>query len=71
MMQAHPQCGSLSPIISKPFCDDPANCGNPEDLNAGTFTFGTDELDATSGYDVWLLNGLGCGIAGPWTIYTE
>lgn len=74
MRMAHPQGGQLAPIHSLPFCADPSDTSNcvPEDLESGTMTFSTDVLDLKEyggGYDVWILNGSGEGIAGPFTFY--
>lgn len=72
MRMAHPQDGELPPLLEMPFCDNPANCGRTPAQLKGAFSFGTDELDTLKnglGFDVWILNGLGHGIAGPRTFY--
>jgi hypothetical protein len=73
MRMAHPQGGDLAPIVSVPFCTDPDNCGKTdEELAAGDLTFDSNDLNVDkngSGYDVWILNGAGGGVAGPFTFY--
>ena len=59
-----------------PFCSTEEDCAGKttDDLQAGTFTLSTNDLDITeygTGYDVWVLNGLGHGVAGPYTFYIE
>ena len=69
--QANPQGGSLAPLFSIPFCATPEDCANktPEELEAGTFSFSSGDIGRPSGYDLWILNGLGAGVAGPVTFY--
>lgn len=76
MRMAHPQRGSLTPILSIPFCEDTEGCGGkvPEELESGEFTFSSNDLDVKGnghGFDVWILNGLGVGVAGPYTFYVS
>ena len=76
IQQANPQGGDLPPIIDMPFCTTEEDCAGKtiDDLKAGTFTLSTNDLDTTeygTGYDVWVLNGLGHGVAGPYTFYIE
>jgi len=65
----------LSPIHSLPFCPNPEECNKKSDeLESGTFKFSSLELNMEengSGYDVWVLNGRGEGVAGPHTFYVE
>ena len=73
MRMARPQAGALLPIASVPFCESPDAC-NPDELEMGEFTVSTDGLDVAkngNGFDVWILNGLGEGIAGPHTFYVD
>jgi len=73
MRMAHPQDGSLAPILSIPFCPTPCS-KTPAQLEAGTFTFNLSELNLAkygTGYDVWILDGFGVGIAGPKTFYVN
>ena len=69
--QANPQGGSLAALYSIPFCATPEECANktPEELEAGTFSFSSGDIGRPSGYDLWILNGLGAGVAGPVTFY--
>lgn len=73
MRMAHPQGGKLDPILTIPFCEDDA-CGGKttEELGSGEFNFSTNDLNVEKnggGYDAWILNGLGVGVAGPYTFY--
>ena len=58
-----------------PFCTtEDCNGKTITDLQSGTFTLSTNDLDTAeygTGYDAWILNGLGHGIAGPYTFYVE
>lgn len=76
MRMAHPQGGSLYPIVSVPLCDD-GNC-LLEDVSSGEVSFSTNELDAGLngavhglGYAVWILNGAGGEVAGPFDFYIK
>ena len=72
MRMAHPQDGALAPIFSMPLCPSVPCTKTAEQLSEGTFSFGMDKLDITKngyGYDVWILNGAGAGVAGPKTFY--
>lgn len=71
MRMAHPQDGALAPILDVPFCSDAASCArNVEDLEAGEFVIKTADLDSSiGGFDLWILNGNGHGVAGPQTFY--
>ena len=62
------------PCIDVPFCVDPDDTANciVEDLESGDLSFSTNDLDlgkTGTGYDVWVLNGSGAGVAGPFTFY--
>jgi len=73
MRMANPQDGSLAPIISIPFCPTPCT-KTPAELEAGTFTFNISDLNLAkygTGYDIWILDGFGVGIAGPKTFYVK
>ncbi|KAL3823278.1 hypothetical protein ACHAXA_003426 [Cyclostephanos tholiformis] len=74
MRMANPQDGKLAPIHSIPFCPTSGtSCTKTaEQLKSGTFEFGIAALDVSKngyGYDVWILNGAGAGVAGPHTFY--
>lgn len=75
MRMAHPQGGALPPLYSVPFCADPENCGKSvEELQSGEVSFPAGEVDIHKnghGFDVWILNGRGEGIAGPKTFFVE
>ncbi len=76
MRMANPQDGKLSPILSMPFCPTSGTSCNktPKQLMSGTFEFGIAGLDVDRngyGYDLWVLNGMGVGVAGPHTFYVE
>lgn len=71
MRMAHPQGGKLLPIHEQAFCADPEDC-DVAAVSSGTFAFTTDVLDVDEngyGFDVWILNGEGGGMAGPHTFY--
>jgi len=72
MRMAHPQEGALPPILSIPLCAEDPCTKTAEELESGDVTFNTNDLDVAdngSGFDVWILNGGGGGIAGPYTFY--
>jgi len=77
MKMANPQEGALPPIVSIPFCDIhdcTAEVVDVDEFQNGEFEFNTEELDIPKngiGYDVWILNGLGHGIAGPFYFSIE
>jgi hypothetical protein len=74
MRMAHPQRGALAPILSQPFCAEDPCTKTAEELEFGSFDFDTSELDDKKyglGYDLWVLNCLGEGKAGPVTFYIE
>lgn len=67
MHMANPQNGKLEPLHKVPFCEDALSCAG-RDLSAGEAVFNTEDLDTGrngGGFDVWILNGKGEGIAGP------
>ena len=85
MRMANPQDGDLDPLVSLPLCGlGDCSAVDPTTLTSGTVTFGSAnvyDMDGTfadwpldlneygTGYDVWLLNGAGVGLAGP-TMFT-
>ena len=74
MRMAHPQDGALAPIFSMPLCPSVPCTKTADQLSKGTFSFGIDKLDIPKngyGYDVWVLNGAGAGVAGPKTFYID
>jgi hypothetical protein len=74
MRMAHPQDGALAPIFSMPLCPSVPCTKTADQLSKGTFSFGMDKLDIPKngyGYDVWVLNGAGAGVAGPKTFYID
>lgn len=75
MRMERPQIGR-DPIISIPFCDHLASedCDSigVEGIASGDVTIDTGELDLLetgTGYDIWIVNGLGEGRAGPVHFY--
>jgi len=74
MRMAHPQRGALAPILSQKFCAEDPCTTTAEELEFGSFDFDTSQLDDKKyglGYDLWVLNCLGEGKAGPVTFYIE
>lgn len=66
MKMANPQRGKLLPLFELPLCD--AESCTAEEIAAGSFTFSASEIDTTqygTGFDLWILDGTGDGIAGP------
>ena len=66
MKMANPQGGKLPPLFALPLCD--AESCTAEEIAAGSFTFSSSEIDTTrygTGFDLWILDGTGDGIAGP------
>jgi hypothetical protein len=74
---ANPQDGQLKPLLSVPLCSSSTNSGGvctktAEQLKLGSVSFVVDSATVTNygyGYDVWILNGAGVGVAGPYTFY--
>jgi len=67
---ANPQGGKLNPLYHIPFDSSKTK----EELESGEFTFNLiDDLSLGDGggFDVWILNGISVGIAGPYTFYVE
>lgn len=77
MKMANPQRGDLPPIFSVPFCevhDCTPKEVNRDEFQTGEITFNTAQINTEkygSGYDVWILNGVGHGIAGPYYIQID
>lgn len=72
MRMANPQEGALEPIFSIPFCPN-GGC-DPKELESGEFAFSTDDLKMREnglGFGVWILNGLGSGVAGPYNFEVD
>jgi len=73
MRMANPQDGKLPPLLSVPFCPSDGQCNKTvEQLKKGTIEFAASNIDIPKngfGYDVWILNGAGAGVAGPKTFY--
>lgn len=71
MRMAHPQGGSLAPIVDVGLCSSD-DCF-PEDASMGSVEINTDDLNAGSvnglGFAVWILNGAGGEVAGPFDFY--
>lgn len=66
MKMANPQGGKLPPLHEVPLCAT-GSC-SPEDISSGEITIAVDALDTSrygKGYDLWLLDGSGDGMAGP------
>lgn len=66
MKMANPQGGKLPPIYQVPLCD--SDSCSAEEISSGEITFDVDSLDTIKygkGFDLWLLDGSGDGIAGP------
>jgi hypothetical protein len=66
MKMAHPQGGKLPAVYEVPLCTS-ASCST-EEVSAGSITISSAELDTSkwgTGYDVWLLDCTGDGVAGP------
>ena len=71
---SNPQGGQLDPLLDYALCSLPCTTP-PKELETGTWSFEIQNLPdphpLTEGqYDVWVLNGVGDGIAGPvtWTL---
>lgn len=68
MKMSHPQGGTLDAILKEPLCPpDKASC-SPEEISSGIIEVPTTDLDLLefgTGYDVWLCDGSGDGVAGP------
>lgn len=71
MRMANPQGGSLAPILSVPLCGLRLPCTKTAgEIEQGSVSFSTLNLNVAengSGFDVWILNGVGAGVAGPFT----
>jgi hypothetical protein len=66
MKMAHPQGGKLQAVYEKPLCTS-ASC-SAEEVSAGSIKIPSAELDTSkwgTGYDIWLLDCGGDGVAGP------
>lgn len=66
MKMANPQGGKLPPLYQVPLCAT-ESC-SAEDISSGEITIAVDSLDTSKygiGYDLWLLDGSGDGMAGP------
>ena len=80
---ANPQDGQLKPLLSVPLCSSSSSSSDTnsglssctktvEQLKLGSVSFVVDSATVSSngyGYDVWILNGAGVGVAGPHTFY--
>jgi len=72
MRNAHPQGGTLSPILAIPLLCSPPNDCDTADVDdgylKGTYLVNTSTLnilDTGSGYDIWVLDGTGAGVGAP------
>eukprot|EP00573_Skeletonema_grethae_P002523 CAMPEP_0201687762 /NCGR_PEP_ID=MMETSP0578-20130828/1669_1 /ASSEMBLY_ACC=CAM_ASM_000663 /TAXON_ID=267565 /ORGANISM="Skeletonema grethea, Strain CCMP 1804" /LENGTH=522 /DNA_ID=CAMNT_0048171937 /DNA_START=199 /DNA_END=1767 /DNA_ORIENTATION=- len=66
MKMANPQGGKLPPLYEVPLCA--TDSCSPADISSGEITISVDSLDTSKfglGYDLWLLDGSGDGMAGP------
>lgn len=66
MKMANPQGGKLPSIYSVPLCDS-ENC-SADEISTGSITVSATELDTAkwgTGFDAWVLDCKGDGIAGP------
>eukprot|EP00984_Skeletonema_dohrnii_P037258 scaffold39142_cov222-Skeletonema_dohrnii-CCMP3373.AAC.2 len=66
MKMANPQHGKLLPLHEVPLCTS-GSC-TAEEISAGSITISAADLDTSrygSGYDIWILDDSGDGIAGP------
>ncbi len=66
MKMAHPQGGKLPPIYQVHLCD--SDSCSAEEISSGEITIDVDSLDTSKygkGFDLWLLDGSGDGMAGP------
>lgn len=69
MKMANPQGGKLLPLHEVPLC--PSEKCTAEEVSTGTITISAADIDTAkygNGYDVWILDPTGDGIAGPKTI---
>lgn len=68
MKMSHPQGGTLDAILKEPLCPpDKATC-SPEEISSGIIevpTTNVNLLEFGTGYDIWLCDGSGDGVAGP------
>lgn len=66
MKMANPQRGKLLPLHEVPLCT--SDSCTAEEISAGSITISAADLDTSrygSGYDIWILDDSGDGIAGP------
>lgn len=66
MKMANPQHGKLLPLHEVPLCT--SDSCTAEEISAGSITISAADLDTSrygSGYDIWILDDSGDGIAGP------
>jgi hypothetical protein len=68
MKMSHPQGGTLDAILKEPLCPpDKASC-SPEEISSGIIEVSTADLDLLeygTGFDIWICDGSGDGVAGP------
>lgn len=68
MKMSHPQGGTLDAILKEPLCPpDKASC-SPEEISSGIIEVPTTDLDLLeygTGFDIWICDGSGDGVAGP------
>lgn len=68
MKMSHPQGGTLDAILKEPLCHpDKATC-SPEEISSGIIEVPTADLDLLAfgtGFDIWICDGSGDGVAGP------
>jgi hypothetical protein len=68
MKMSHPQGGTLDAILKEPLCPpDKASC-SPEEISSGIIEVSTTDLDLLefgTGFDIWICDGSGDGVAGP------
>jgi len=66
MKMANPQHGKLLPLHEVPLCT--SDSCTAEEISTGSITISAADLDTSrygSGYDIWILDDSGDGIAGP------
>jgi hypothetical protein len=74
MKMSHPQGGTLDAILKEPLCPpDKASC-SPEEISSGIIEVSTADLDLLefgTGFDIWICDGSGDGVAGPVFVTVE
>lgn len=68
MKMSHPQGGTLDAILKEPLCPPAQAPCSPEEISSGIIEVSTTDLDLLeygTGFDIWMCDGSGDGVAGP------